>query len=145
MAALASGVLWPPLFMGRAYWVAAVLLVASSIVVAAIRGARGIREGRGRLVRARLTSPTPYLFAGYLLVAALVSPTSPGESASPLLLLAIVVPIAYALAALSAVGDERPPKPVALALALLHAGSFIAAAAIVLALVSPAFVPSWLR
>lgn len=126
-------------------WILSALLVAASMLVAGTRGARGIREGRGKLARARLRSPTPYLFAGYLLVAALVSPSSEGESTSPLLWLSLVVLGAYALATLSAIGDERPSRATAAGLALLHAASFLAAAAIVLALSSPRFVPPWLR
>jgi hypothetical protein len=119
--------------------------VTTSAVVACVRGVRGIRAGRFRLARARLTSPTPYLFAGYLLIAALLSPTSAGESSSPLLWLALVVPIAYALATLSSIGSERPSKGVAVALGLLHGSAFLAASAIVLALASPRFVPPWLK
>ena len=86
-----------------------------------------------------------YLFAGYLLVAALVTPLSPGESASPLLGLSLALPLAYALATFSAIGEARPSRLVAVALALLHAGVVLVAAAMVLALASPRFVPPWLR
>lgn len=115
-------------------------------IVAAVVGARtGLREGRGKRVAARLKSPTIYLFTAYLAVAALVAPRSAGESTSPLLGLALVLPAAYALATLSAVGAERRPPARALALALLHGGAVFAAAALVLAAASPAFVPRWLR
>ena len=131
--------------MSRVVWILSSLLVVASIVVAVARGSRGVREGRGKLARARLKSPTPYLFAGYLLVAAFVSPSAEGESASPLLWLAFAVLGAYALATLSAIGDERPSRATAVGLALLHGASFLAVSAIVLALASPRFVPPWLK
>lgn len=120
-------------------WLAAAL-------VAAILGARhGLAQGRGRRVAARLASPTVYLFTGYLVLAALVTPHSAGESASPLLGLALVLPLGYALASLTAIGDDRGRPAMAIARAALHGGAVLAAAAIVLALSSPAFVPAWLR
>ena len=113
---------------------------------AAILGARhGLSQGRGRRVAARLKSPTVYLFTGYLVLAALVTPHSPGESASPLLGLALVLPVGYALASLTAIGDDRSRPAAAIARAAIHGGAVLAAAAIVLALSSPAFVPGWLR
>jgi hypothetical protein len=116
-----------------------------AVVVAVQRARRGVRAGRGALARGRLKSPTVYLFSAYLLVAALVTPISRGESLSPLLGLAVALPAAYALATLSAIGDERPSAPVAVALALLHGGVVLAASAAILALASPRFVPTWLR
>ena len=114
-------------------------------VVAVARGLRGAREGRWPLARARLRSPTLYLFCGYLMVAALVTPVSPGETVSPLLGLAVALPVLWGLAALSAIGEARPRWGVGLGLAVLLGGAVAAAAAIVLALASPAFVPTWLR
>jgi hypothetical protein len=128
-----------------AAWIACSIWIAAASAAAALGGRRGLAEGRGRRAAARLKSPTLYLFAGYLLVAALVTPRSAGESSSPLLWLALVIPIAYALATLSAVGRGRRAPLAAVGLGLLHGGAVIAAAAIVLALVSPAFVPAWLR
>src|SRR4051812_9227558 len=112
---------------------------------AAVIGARrGLGEGRGPHAAARLKSPTLYLFAAYLAIAALVTPRSPGESASPLLGLALALPVAYALASLSAIGRARRGAGAALALGLLHGGAMLAAAAVVLAIASPAYVPAWL-
>lgn len=126
-------------------WVACGGWLAAAALVALLRGRRGVREGRGPLAIRRLKSPTVYLFSGYLLVAALVTPISPGESASPLLGLSLALPLAYALATLSAIGDARPSRRAAALLALLHAGAVLAAAAMVLAAASPRFVPAWLR
>jgi hypothetical protein len=131
--------------MSSLAWVVCAAWVALAGVVAAVRGLRGVREGRGALLRARLRSPTIYLFSGYLLVAALVTPVSSGESVSPLFGLALALPAAYALATLSAIGDARPSPLRAAALALLHGGALLAASAAVLAVTSPRFVPPWLR
>jgi hypothetical protein len=119
--------------------------IALAAVVAARRGARGVRQGRRALLVARLKSPTAYLFSAYLLVAALVTPLSPGETTSPLLWLAFALPIAYALSSLSAIGSERPSPLEALLLGLLHGGTLLSAAAIILATASPRFVPTWLK
>jgi hypothetical protein len=116
-----------------------------SIGVALARGRRGLREGRGARAIARLKSPTPYLFSAYLLIAALVTPVSSGETLSPLLGLSIALPLAYGIATLSAIGSDRPSLGVRLALGALHGGAALAAAAVILALASPAFVPAWLR
>jgi hypothetical protein len=131
--------------LSRRAWILAAALVAVALVLAIERGARGVREGRGGLAWARLKSPMPYLFAGYLLVAGLVSPTTPGESSSPLLWLALIVPLAYAAATFSAIGSARPSRALALVLALVHGAGFLAASAMVLAIASPRFVPEWLR
>jgi cytochrome bd-type quinol oxidase subunit 2 len=128
-----------------AAWIACALWLAVAALSAAIGARRGVQEGRGARARARLASPTIYLFTAYLLVAAFVTPRSSGETTSPLLWLALLLPIAYALATLTAIGRERRPPLVALALAILHGGAVCAGAAIVLALASPAFVPAWLR
>ena len=82
---------------------------------------------------------------GYLLVAALVTPRSSGESTSPLLGLAVVVPFAYVAATFSAAGRARPSPLGSVALAVLHGGAVVAAAIIVLAVRLPALVPGWLR
>lgn len=84
------------------------------------------------------------LFVAYLLVAGLVSPVSEGESASPLIGLALVIPLAYASATVSSIGSAAPRPLAAVMLGLLHAAAVLAAAAIVLATLSPAFVPAWL-
>ena len=131
--------------MSEAAWFACSFWIAAASASAALGGRRGLAEGRGRRAAARLKSPTVYLFTAYLFVAALVTPRSPGESTSPLLWLAPVIPLAYALATLSAVGRERRAPLAAAGLGLLHGGAVLAAAAVVLALVSPAFVPAWLR
>ncbi len=86
-----------------------------------------------------------YMFAGYLLVAALVTPRSAGESTSPLLWLAVALPVAYIGSGFAAAADERPRVVVRLVLATLFGGAVLAAAAVILAVVSPAFVPIWLR
>jgi len=125
-------------------WLLSTAWLLAALVVAILRGRRGFREGRGHLAVRRLKSPTIYLFAAYLLVAALVTPPSPGESTSPLLWLAFAIPLANALAALSSIG-QTDPKPLSrLGLALLHGGAVLAAAALILALASPRFVPAWL-
>jgi len=129
----------PVASLATALWLAAALLVAL------LRGIRAVRTGRGRDALRRLRSPTIYLFAAYLLVAALVTPLSAGESTSPLLWLALALPIAYAASAFAAAADPHPSPAVRLFLAVLFGGAVAAAAAIILAIVSPAFVPRWLR
>lgn len=131
--------------MNLGAWIGSLAWIAVALG-AALRGARrGLREGRGPRAAARLKSPTLYLFTGYLLLAALVTPHSAGESASPLLGLALVLPIGYALATLSAIGAERQRVAAAIGRAAIHGGAVLAAAAIVLAVSSPEFVPAWLR
>jgi cytochrome b561 len=119
--------------------------MACAAVVAAREGARGIGERRWRRAAARLRSPTIYLFTAYLLVAAFAMPGSAGEAGSPLLGLGVVLPVGYALATLSAIGREKRSALAAALLALLHGGAVVAGAAVVLALLSPAYVPSVLR
>lgn len=131
--------------MSSLAWVACLVWLAAALTSAAIGARRGLREGRGRRAAARLKSPTIYLFTAYLVVAALVTPLSAGESTSPLLWLGLVLPFAYALATLSAIGADRRRAAASIGLALLHGGAVVAAAAIVLALASPAFVPPILR
>jgi hypothetical protein len=126
-------------------WILCSLCLGGAAVTALLGARRGIAEGRGARARARLTSPTIYLFTAYLLVAAFVTPRAPGESTSPLLWLGLLLPLAYALATFAALGRERRGPLAAAALALLHGGAVLAGAAIVLALASPAFVPGWLR
>lgn len=111
----------------------------------AVRGLRGFREGRGSLAAGRSKSPMIYFFTTYLLIAALVTPRSTGESMSPLLWLALLLPVAYGCATLSSIGSAQPRLVAALGLAVLHGGAVLAGAALVLALVSPGFVPAWLR
>jgi hypothetical protein len=125
-------------------WLLCAAWLLAAALTALFRGLRGARQGRLPLALRRLRSPTIYLFAAYLLVAALVTPPSPGETTSPLLWLGLSLPLANALAALSAIGDARPSRGAALLLALLHGGAVLAAAAVILALVSPRFVPAWL-
>ncbi len=126
-------------------WIVCLAWIAVALG-AAIHGARhGLSAGRGPRVAARLKSPTVYLFTGYLVLAALVTPHGEGESASPLLGLALVLPIAHALASFTAIGDDRARPTAAIARAAIHGGAVIAAATIVLAWSSPAFVPAWLR
>lgn len=131
--------------MSKLAWLACVLWIAAAIGVAARRGRRGFVEGRFPRAAARLKSPTPYLFSAYLFIAALVTPVSGGETLSPLLGLSMALPAAYALATLSSIGDARPSPLTRAALALLHGGAALAAAAVILALSSPTFVPAWLR
>lgn len=131
--------------MSPVAWASCAAWIAVAVAVALVRGRRGVREGRGPAVRGRLRSPTVYLFSAYLLIAALVTPHSPGESVSPLLGLALALPAAYALASLSAIGSPRPSRATAALLATLHGGAVLAAAAAILALASPRFVPAWLR
>ena len=130
--------------MSTALWAACVAWILVALGIAAHRGTRAVREGAGPKIAARLKSPTVYLFAGYLLVAAFVTPLSPGESTSPLLWLALVVPGVWALATVSAAGTPRGPAR-AIGSAVLFGGTVIAASAIVLALASPRFVPAWMR
>ena len=131
--------------MSIAAWIACSAWIAAAAVAAALGARRGLGEGRGRRAAARLKSPTVYLFTGYLVIAALVTPTTQGESASPLLGLGLVLPVGYALATLSAIGREKRGPLAALGLAALHGGAVLAAAAVVLALASPRFVPAPLR
>lgn len=122
-----------------------VLWIAVALVAAAVGARRGLREGRGPRAWARLTSPTVYLFTAYLIVAGWATPRSPGESTSPLFGLALVLPAAYALATLSAIGRAERPRLAAIGLGVLHGGAVLAAAALVLAAASPEFTPGWLR
>jgi hypothetical protein len=93
----------------------------------------------------RLRSPTIYLFSAYLLIAGLVTPKSAGETTSPLFWLALALPILHALASMSSIGPgERSPARSIVA-AVLYGGSVFAAAAIILAIASPRFVPGWLK
>lgn len=131
--------------MSPAAWILCSLWLGGASLAALLGARRGLAEGRGPRVRARLASPTIYLFTAYLLVAAFVTPRAAGESTSPLLWLALLLPLAYALATFSAVGRERRAPLAALALSFLHGGAVLAGAAIILALASPAFVPGWLR
>ena len=124
--------------------VACAAWIAVAVVVSVVRGVRGAREGRLPWAVARLKSPTIYLFAAYVFVAAIVTPPSPGESTSPLMWLSFCIPMANALAVFSSVGKPKPSRLEALALALLHGGALLAAAALILAVVSPRFVPVWL-
>lgn len=131
--------------MSRLAWTATLLWLATTLLVALLRGLRAVRAGRAPDALRRLRSPTIYLFAAYLLVAALVTPLSSGESTSPLLWLALALPLAHAASAFSAAADPHPRASTRVALALLFGGTVTAAAAIILAIVSPAFVPQWLR
>lgn len=126
-------------------WIGCLAWIGAALAAAALGARRGLREGRGKRALARLKSPTVYLFAAYLLLAAWVTPRSAGESTSPLFWLALELPVAYALATLSAIGAPRRNAGAAIALALLHGGAVLAAAAITLALASPGFVPAFLR
>jgi hypothetical protein len=128
-----------------AAWIVSSAWVALAAVAAALGARSGFGEGRGRRAAARLKSPTIYLFTAYLVIAALATPRSPGESTSPLLGLGIVIPAGYALATLSAIGRAKRSAVASVGFALLHGGAVLAAAAIVLALASPAYVPSALR
>jgi hypothetical protein len=118
--------------------------IAVAVITSVWRGLRGTREGRLPLALTRLKSPTIYLFAAYVFVAAIVTPPSPGESTSPLMWLSFTIPIANALAVFSSLGNVKPSRAEALTLALVHAGALLAAAALILAVVSPKFVPVWL-
>src|SRR6185295_1862841 len=93
--------------MAPTVWIVCFAWIGAALAAAGAGARRGLREGRGRRVAARMKSPTVYLFAAYLMIAGLASPTSSGESSSPLLWLAIVLPSGYALASLSAIGRER--------------------------------------
>ena len=126
-------------------WIVCLAWIAVAVGASLVGARQGLSAGRGRRVAARLKSPTVYLFTGYLVLAALVTPHSAEESASPLLGLALVLPIAYALASLAAIGDDRGRPAAAIIRAAIHGGAVIAAAAIVLASSSQDFVPTWLR
>jgi hypothetical protein len=126
-------------------WCTSLVALSGALASAAHGLVEARRAGRARLALRRLARPTVWLFAGYLLVAALVTPRSDGETVSPLLGLALALPVAYALATCASLGEERPRPARATALAMLHGGAVLAAAAVVLALTSPAFVPAWLR
>lgn len=131
--------------MSAAAWSVCAIWLAAALAVAVWRGREAVRRGRARDALGRARSPTVLLFAAYLLVAALVTPMSAGESTSPLLWLAVALPIAYAASAFAAAADERPGVAARLLLAALFGGAVLAAAAVILALVSPVFVPRWLR
>ncbi len=131
--------------MSLVAWSVCLAWIALAFLAALLSARHGLAQGRGRRVAARLKSPTVYLFTAYLVLAALVTPHSAGESASPLLGLSLVLPAGYALASLTAIGDDRGRPAAAIARAALHGGAVLAGAVIVLALSSPAFVPAWLR
>jgi hypothetical protein len=118
--------------------------IVAAVVTSLLRGWRGAKEGRLSLALGRLKSPTIYLFAAYVFVSAVVTPPSPGETTSPLLWLSLCIPLANALAVFSSVGKPKPSRIEALLLALLHGGAVLAAAALILAVASPRFVPVWL-
>jgi len=130
--------------MSRVLWIACSLWLALALATAGVRGARAFRGGQWPRIAARLKRPTVYLFAGYLLIAAFVTPISPGESSSPLLWLALILPATYALATLSAAGAPRGIGSAG-ASALLYGGAVLAASALALALASPRYVPLWMR
>lgn len=119
--------------------------IAAAIGIAAARGRKAVREGRARAAARRLRSPTVYLFAGYLVVAAFVTPLSAGESTSPLLWLALALPLAYGASSLASAAEEKPRTVVRVGLAVLFGGAVLAASAVILAAVSPGFVPRWMR
>ncbi len=126
-------------------WAIAVAWLAVAAALA-VRGAiLGARAGRAPAIFARLKSPTVYLFAGYLIIAALVSPRSTDETSSPLYGLAIALPLAWAAATCAASSVAARAWPSAVALFLLYGGAVLTSGAIVLAVTSPAFVPPWLR
>jgi hypothetical protein len=124
-------------------WLVCIAWLALATAIAASNALHAKRNGTLHKVKARLASPTPYLFAAYLLVAGLVTDQAPGESTSPLLWLALALPIAFAQANLAALGPASTPWRALRA--AIFGGQVLAASAIVLALSSPAFVPSFLR
>jgi hypothetical protein len=91
----------------------------------------------------RATSPTMWGFAGYLLLAGLLVPHGPDESASPLVGLAAVLPLWMALSGLASAAPVRSAARIGAAL-LLGLG-VVTSSALVLALVSPRFVPPAFR
>jgi len=131
--------------MSRPVWTVCAIWLAVTLAVAVARGITAARKGRTRAALTRLKSPTVYLFAAYLLVAALVTPLSEGESTSPLLWLALTLPLAYAASTIASAAQDRPPPALRAALAALFGGAVLAASFLILAVVSPAFVPRWLR
>lgn len=131
--------------MNRLAWWLCGILLSCAVAAAIWGGQKGFREGRMALFLARLKSPTMLLFCGYLLIASLVLPISPGESASPLFGLSLLIPSLYALASLAALGFKTPTLKMRLALALLFFAATLASGVIVLALLSPNFVPPMFR
>lgn len=124
--------------------ISCVVWIAVAMATSLVRGLRGAREGRLHLALSRLKRPTIYLFSAYVFVAAVVTPPSPGETTSPLLWLSLCIPLANALAVFSSVGKAKPARIEACVLALVHGGALLAAAALILAVASPRFVPVWL-
>ncbi len=131
--------------MSSVAWILCAGWIAVALALALAGARRGVAEGRGPRAKARLKSPTLYLFTAYLVVAALATPHEQGESSSPLFGLGVVLPVGYLLATLSAIGRERRSPLGAAGLGLVHGGAVLAAAAIVLAVSSPEFVPGALR
>lgn len=131
--------------MSALAWAGCFAWIGIAFLTAIVRARMGVREGRAKRAAARMKSPTVYLFSGYLVVAALVTPVSKGETVSPLLGLALAIPVGYGLATLSAIGSVKPRLGARVALAILHGGAVLAAGAVILALASPAFVPAFLR
>lgn len=126
-------------------WLICAIVLTSSALAALAGALKGLRQGRKAHLIARLKSPTILLFSAYLLVASLVLPVSPGESASPLLGLSLSIPLLYTMASLAALGSAEPKLGFRLALAFLFFASALAMGAILLALFSPAFMPAWLN
>lgn len=131
--------------MAAAAWTVCTIWLAAALGVALWRGVAALRRGQARAALTRSRSPAVLMFAAYLLVAALVTPLSVGESTSPLLWLALALPVAHTASAFASGADAHPHLLTRIALALLFGGAFLASAALILALVSPAFVPAWLR
>jgi len=131
--------------MSRPAWILIAVADALALATALAGLRRGIAQNALTTARQRLSSPTPYLLAAYLCVAAIVTPKSTGESSSPLFGLSLLIPVAYALATLASLGRAKPTSFRAVTLGALHGFAFVANAAVTLAAVSPEYVPGLLR
>jgi cytochrome bd-type quinol oxidase subunit 2 len=125
-------------------WVCCVAWLALALGVSAWFGLRADAEERRR-ARARITSPTVYLFAAYLVVAGFVA--TPGDRGGgwPLYGLAVALPALYAAATFAAIGVRRAGFAPRALVAALYGGAALAAGAVVIAAAAPEFVPPWLR
>jgi len=129
--------------MSRSAWIGALVLLAAAFASALAFGLRAHRAGElraGRILRA----PATWLFVVYLLGSGLLVPTSEGETASPIVGLALALPVLAVLASVASLGAPKRIWARGL-LAIVFGAAMLAAGAVTLAIASPRFVPVWLR
>lgn len=131
--------------MSPAAWT--VCLVALGLALAlGVRGALVATSDERRRALGRLASPLVWLVTAYLAAAALLVPVSEGESASPLVGLALGLPPLYLAAGLAAgLAARAKVRAARAAVALVLGLAMLSVGLVTLALVSPRFVPAWAR